>query len=215
MDDASPPCLVYLFADRLLPKEGHWQHAMGEIAVPVPGTDTLVALGALERYLLAVTVWSLDFTKAIRLRQDPNLRRGQFGLEPGEAPVEQAGLAGRLLAALPAGGASLRDLVMDCWVGDDTMPLNALVLEAQLEAVDLGVIDLPETPELIPGFLGHHTFPKASVNKRGLRGQQAGFKTLAKRWSRVKDDQGTKDLLKECSSILYDARPSARPWMLP
>ena len=207
MDEPSPPCLVYLFADQMLPKEGHWKHAMGEIALPVPGSNTLVSLGHLEQHLLAIALWDLDATDAIRLQSDSTLRRGRLRIDPGTTRPDLPGLEGQLLALLPADGVSLWDLIMDHWVTDHPMALNALVLEAQLEALDLGLIERPETPELIPGFFGHHTFPTVPVDEDLLASQQDRFDVLSDGWSQAISREGpARPLLKECSSVLYDAR---------
>jgi hypothetical protein len=202
---------MYLFADRLLPREGHWDHAMGEIAVPVPGSDTLVALGTLEKLLLTVALWDLDAKGAISVSRGDG--RSGFHVELGAESYDRPGLEGALLNGLSADaeGIDLWQLVFDVWVVENAMALNALVVEVQREAMDAGVIRRPDRPTIIPGFLGHHTFPHVVVDKRRLYLERRNFKALAARWSNA-HEQGSlwAELLKRSGSILYEARPSAR-----
>jgi hypothetical protein len=206
MDDASPPCLVYLFADLMLPEEGHWHHAMGDIAVPVPRTDTLVALGALERLMVAVAIWDLERSGAMRVVLGPTP-----SVKVGEGGIPRGGLEEQLVDAVPPDGCTLWQLIMALQTKDATLPLNAIVAAAQAEAVNLGIIDQPRLPELIPGFLGHHTFPTVSVHAQYLGGQRAAFKRLAKDWAQaVQGKTVWSQLSHQCGAALFDARPAAR-----
>lgn len=64
-----------------------------------------------------------------------------------------------------------------------------------------------DTPELIPGFFGHHTFPTVPVDKDRLAAHQHSFDGLAVQWIEATAHGWTATgLLKECSSVLYDAR---------
>jgi hypothetical protein len=205
----SASCLTYLFADQMLPREGHWDHAMGEIAVPVPGSDTLVALGALEKLLLTVALWDLDAAQEISVGRGSG--RSGFQVELRPEGRDRPGLEGALLSGLTAesAGIDLWQLVFDLWVTEDTMALNALVVEVQSEAMDARIIHRPDRPNIVPGFLGHHTFPHVIVDKRRLYLERRNFKTLAARWSHAHEDGSLwADLLERSGSILYEARPS-------
>lgn len=212
-EQVSHSCLIYLFADHVVPRESHLaEHVLGRIAVPVPATKTLVALGDLEQQLLAVALWNLDAAQAIRLRRDPQLTRGRFSIEVGDRSVSWPGLEGRLLAMLPEEGTSVWKLVLDQWVADVSLPLNAVVVDAQEEAMNLGVIDTPETPVLVPGFFGHHALPEVVANEAKLAAFRPRFDEMAARWFAATDEHGGlgAELLKESNQVLYDARSTGR-----
>jgi hypothetical protein len=134
---------------------------------------------------------------------------------PATAPGDVPGLEGQLVAAVPAGGASLRDVVMRRWAAEHPMALNAIVVEAQTEALSLDLIDRPETPNLAPGLLGYRRFPTVSVHKNRLYSQRKPFNVMAAQWSQVAEPGGLgTDLLNACRKVLFDARPSlfTRSW---
>lgn len=204
----TPPCLFYLFADRVLPREGHWNHAMGDNAVPVPKTNTLVSLGALEQLLLTVGLWSLS--RAGRIELVPSNGRGRYAVARAGGEGDGVGLEGSLVSGIPdEGRIDLFDLVMLVWVQDTTMPLNAIVVDAQREAMDAQVIARPDLPHLIPGFLGHHTFPRVEVNGPNLYRQRRAFARVSGDWAQDRAaNRQWDDLVRRANRILYAARPT-------
>ena len=212
----SDSCLFYLFADRLIPTERAVSHALGEIAVPVPSSNRLVPLGNLERHLLAVAVLSLESLGAVEVRYDGQSHPRGFWLRRSGDIDHRDGLEARLLGLLPPEPVRLWDLLLVHWMGRRSFPLNAVLVEVQVEAMRAGCIDRPATPEIIPGFLGNHTFPAVPVYVDAIDRLGPELEILAARWRHAAGagDRVAK-LLRECNQALYDARPGNGPiWNL-
>jgi hypothetical protein len=200
----------------VIPAIGRWRRPWRGVAVPVPGRDKLVYLSPLECHILAGALWDLarpghDPTEGtIRLTPGPGrYRQDILRIEWGVPAEGLRGLEGRLLAGLPTGGTALSGLVTRCWaMSEGPLPLNAVIVEAQIEAMNLGVIERPQTPKVIPGRPGRSTFPKVFVHPSRLAALRRPFLTLAARWAEaLRADPVAEALLKGCRDVLRDARP--------
>src|SRR3974390_2254025 len=70
-------CLCYLFADLFVPRLGRWSRFRGVPGVLSPHGESLVEVGLLDAYLLAVALWDLQAQGHLDISGEPR-GRGLF-----------------------------------------------------------------------------------------------------------------------------------------
>jgi hypothetical protein len=210
-DERAPgaSCLLYLFADGLVPRQSLGGRLLHQVSVPTPGTGTPVALRPLEDHLLAVAVYDLWINGVIDcdFRGEPEepswgwIERGTDG------PTPPLGVEGHLVDLLPEEPVSLWELVTDRWrpEGWDHLPLNALVIDAQLEAAELRITGPPATPDLTTA--GYYHFPPVTVDEGRLGRLEQALDRTEVAWRTALLDGSLRPLLTHCHRVINGARP--------
>ena len=148
--EVSASCLAYLFADRFVRPVG-WSHRFfGETALITPTSRRLVHIVDVQLQCLATALWSLEHHGLITISEKvlsaSNLlgRIGEHELLL-ERVGEGEGLVGleeQVLSALPGEPVGAKDLL---YLDDfDIVPVDALLVPVQEEAVAAKVVVLPE-----------------------------------------------------------------------
>jgi hypothetical protein len=214
----SDSCLCYLFADRFI-RRLRWNKRETNLAVEVPMSGALVKLAILERQLLAVAVWSLYDRGAITLRTDGTDQRPgtsvikvkyRIALRTNGFPDQlPAGIEGRLLAHLGPEPTSVREVVAVRWLDNDFLPLNGVVVLAQREAVDAGLLNVVRSraqPKPLRWTQGHTTVTANSHQVRHLEPAAAAMARRLEAFKRL-DEATWNRLVIECGRVLAYTRP--------
>ncbi len=149
-------CLDYLFADRSVRRLSWMARSVGECAIATPSTGVLVQVANVELHCVATSLWSLEHEGLLRISQKPgsghssiwnkDLSNPEFTLlfERVADPDELVGLDALLLSSLPEEPVDARGFLNPDALGRSLLPIDALLVPTQDEAIAAGVICLSE-----------------------------------------------------------------------
>jgi hypothetical protein len=210
-DDRAPgaSCLLYLFADGLVPGQSLGGRLLHQVSVPTPGTGTPVALRPLEDRLLAVAVYDLWINGVIDCGSAASPRSRRGGGSSGAPTGRPHRSASRATSSTSSPRSRSRCGSWSPTAGvpraGTTCPLNALVIDAQLEAAELDITGPPATPDLTTA--GYYHFPPVTVDEGRLGRLEQALDRTEVAWRTALLDGSLRPLLTHCHRVINGARP--------
>ena len=141
--------LLFLFADRAVPRSRVSSRMRGQAGAPVPCTDRLVQLWPFERLLVVWALWELvadgyattEFAPGMRSLVPGRPAKPVLNLVPTDKVPERLSLAASLAAAIPPGGTSATNVVLNWTTERDPLPVFGVLREVRPELVTAGLLD--------------------------------------------------------------------------
>jgi len=204
--EVSASCLAYLFADRFVRPMSRSGRLFGELALVTPTSGTLVQIVDVQLHCLTTALWSLLHHGLITISEKaPSASNllGRIGehellLERVGEGEDLVGLEGQVLSALPGGPVVARELLyLDAF---DIVPVDALLVPVQEEAVVAGVVVLPEREGRVPQSLSWSVHARYEIREMARRSLEAQFRCADEAGLFVRDQpQLFKRVRKECA----------------
>ena len=183
-----------------------------------------MALGALERQLLAVALCDLNRSGFIDITVDEDRARkvtsmghpllsSRFVLRFTRAAASPPGglLETRLFDLLDANPTDLYELLVLRWVGNGSLPLNGVIVLTQREALSAGLlIPLRDAQTRVRSLQWSESVTNLEADLSTMAVVEHAFSDVALRLGSFAATSGLvwRRLLKECGQALYEARPS-------
>jgi hypothetical protein len=145
-------CLDYLFADRSVRRLGWIARSAGECSLATPSNGTLVQIANVELHCVATALWNLEHQGHIRISEKSGSGRSSLWHQDLSNPevsllVERVadadglvGLEALLLSSLPEAPVDTRGLINSAALGRSLLPIDALLVPVQDEAIAAGAI---------------------------------------------------------------------------
>ena len=199
-------CLTYLFADRFVRPMSWSNRILGQLALVTPTSGTLVHIVDVQLHCLATALRVLQHHGLITISDKaPSASNllGRIGehellLERVGGGEDLVGLEGQVLSSLPAEPVVARDLLyLDAF---DIVPVDALLVPVQEEAVAANVLVLPEREGRAPQSLSWSVHARYEIREMARRSLEAQFRSADEAGLLVRDQpQLFKRVLKECA----------------
>jgi hypothetical protein len=204
----SAPCLLYLFADEVVPHSTVWSQVNEQYSVKLPCHRKHVQLGPLERLMFTWAFWHLHSNELIELGHldDEEEDEGTIGVCRTQYSDGAYGFEADLLAVCQSEPDPIKTVIRRWARGHVLLPIFAVVGAVQAEAASCGLLELK----------GHDVDPLAADRQLHLEAEdcqhiadlQPLFQDLLDEWTTFTTDKPdwAFDLEEQCRRGLLDLR---------
>ncbi|MDQ6782349.1 MAG: hypothetical protein M3063_02660 [Actinomycetota bacterium] len=140
--------LLFLFADRAVSRSRVSTRMRGHAGAPVPCTHHFVQLGPFEQLLVVWALWELvadgyattEFAPGMRSLVPGRPAKPVLALVPTNKSPERRSLAASFAGAIPSGGSSATNVVLNWTTERDPLPVFGVLREVRPELVAAGLL---------------------------------------------------------------------------